>query len=98
MSDSSITLHRDGGSTHAGLDAVRRVRAISTRSAIALHRKCGLIPTRGMTITRLLAVATEFTGKPYKGAGKHERAEADLTVWIDTMTAALPIIDERGAA
>ena len=97
MSDSSITIHKDGGSTHAGLDAVRRVRAIATRSAIAGHRKFGLIPTRGLTITKLLAIATEFTGKPYKGKGKHERAEADLTVWIDTMTAALPITDERAA-
>jgi hypothetical protein len=97
MSDSSITLHKDGGSTHAGMDAVRRVRAIATRSAIAGHRKFGMIPTRGVTITKLLAIATEFTGKPYKGAGKHERAEADLTVWIDTMTCALPVIDERAA-
>lgn len=98
MTDSSITVTKTGAVIHAGFDATMRIRAIVCRSSIAGHRKFGMIPTRGMTITKLLAIATEFSGKPYKGAGKHERAEADLTTWINAMDAALPVIDEREAA
>ncbi len=94
MSDNSSITISDGGTTWAGADAVSLYRAKATRSAIKGWVKFGMIPTRGVTITRLLQIAGEYTGKSYKrGAG--EAAMADLTVWIDTMMSALPISDTR---
>lgn len=86
---SEINVH-PGGVTFAGRDAVHLFRAITLKSGISLHQKCGMIPTRGMTITKMLAMAEEFTGKKYK-RGDHQGAIADLQVWIDTMKAAMPI-------
>lgn len=60
------------------------------RSSIDLHRKTGIIPTRGVTITRMFAMATQYTGKQYK-RGAHEAAIADLDTWLATMRAALPV-------
>ena len=65
-----------------GKDGVATYRAIVTKSAIGLHKKCGMIPTRGMTITKLFKVATEITGTKYK-RGQHDLAMADLTKWIE---------------
>lgn len=76
--------------TFAGPDAVHMYRALSLMNAIALHKKSGLIPNRGMGIMKMFERAKEFTGKTYK-RGEHDRAIDDLHVWIQVMRSSLPI-------
>lgn len=91
MNDSHISISK-GGTLFTGSDAVGLFAAMSLRSAIGLHRKCGMIPTRGLTITKMFARASQITGKSYK-RGQHEQAENDLKIWIETMKSALPIVE-----
>lgn len=89
MSESSIT-YSAGGTTFAGPDATNFFRAAMLASSLGLYAKCGMIPTRGVTITKMLAMATQYTGKKYK-RGDALKAQADVKLWADTMKAALPI-------
>jgi len=89
MSDSQIIVHR-GSTTFAGPDATELFRATVLRSAIGLGMK-GIRATRGFTLTKGLAMAERYTGKRYKRT-QGEQAMADLTVWIETMKSALPVV------
>jgi hypothetical protein len=93
MSNDHIHVSK-GGITFSGQDAVRLYAATSLRGAIKLHQKCGMIPTRGVTITRMLQAASQYSGKKYK-RGEHQKAIDDLTVWIETMKAALPVVNDE---
>jgi hypothetical protein len=95
--NSEITLHASGGYTVTGRDGISLMRAVYLKSSITLYRKTGLIPTRGVTISRMLKLATEITGKTYSARKRadYERAEADLQVWCDTMRTAIPTTDNR---
>lgn len=88
---SRIIAHASGGISFVGRDAVEVFRLKAMRSAIRLHKSCGMIPTRGMTITKMLAAVTALTGKPYKGKAKHDLALADLDARIDAYDAAIPV-------
>ena len=68
--------------TFTGPDGVNTYRAAVLRSSIKLHKSTGMIPTRGVTITRMFKLATEYTGKTYK-RGAHDAAIADLQEWLD---------------
>lgn len=82
---------KDGKITaYVGYDATRLMRVKMLRSFIDLHKKTGMIPTRGVTITKMFTMATEYTGQKYK-RGEHDRAVNDLNVWINNMISALPI-------
>jgi len=86
--DSSI-IHIKGGSTmFAGPDAVALFRATTIKAAIGLLAK-GITPTRGMTMTKALALASGITGKKYKRT-EHAKAIADVQIWCNEMAAALP--------
>lgn len=87
--DSSIVQFGAGGVTYAGPDAVNLFRAAMIRSSLKLLQK-GIRPTRGMTMTRTLALVGAYTGKTYKRT-QSEAAINDLTVWIETMKSAIPI-------
>lgn len=90
MDKSEIT-HSKGGTVYSGPDAVRYFGAMQLKLAIRLYRKTKIIPTRGMSISRMLKLAKPFTGKRYaNSAAGWEKCEADLQVWCDTMRAALP--------
>ena len=91
--DPSAVTHHNGGTTFTG-DAIHLYRAVTLKGAIKLHRDHGMIPTRGMTITKLFGIAQQITGKKYK-RGQHDAAIQDLTVWIDAANASMPIIDQR---
>jgi hypothetical protein len=69
--------------TFAGTDGVNTYRAIVTKSAIKMHRDCGMIPTRGMTITKMLKIAADITGKAKYKRGAHDEAITDLEKWIE---------------
>jgi hypothetical protein len=94
MSNSSIHISASGTS-YSGPDAVAYFRARTLHSSISLYIKSGgqIIPTRGVGITKMLAIATEFTGNKYK---RTEAAKAleELNIWIATMRSALPITAE----
>ena len=94
MSTSSITVKAGVATSYNGPDAVNLFRAKMLKASIGLHRKTGMIPTRGVTITKMFAMATQYTGQKYK-RGEHLRAEEDLQVWISTMISALPITHEE---
>lgn len=75
--------------TFVGPDAVNYVRAEFLASSLKLYAKAKITPTRGVTATRMLAMATGYTGKKYK-RGQYETAAADVKKWADEMKAALP--------
>ena len=88
--------HSTGGTLYSGPDAVRLQQAITLRSAIKMYVMSSgqIIPTRGMGITKMLALAGTITGKKYKRSQTSE-AQADLHIWIETMKSALPIFEEH---
>ena len=87
MNDSHIQTG-PGGTMFVGPDATELFRATMLRSALGML-KVGITPTRGMTITKALTMATRYTGKKYKRT-QIEAARDDVKVWCDTMSAALP--------
>lgn len=91
MAVESMITHGPGGTMVTGQDGMRFVRAVTLWTSLECYvsSKGKIIPTRGMTITRMLAIATEFTGKKYKRS-EAKQAAADVKVWADEMRAALP--------
>jgi hypothetical protein len=49
--------------------------------------------TRTATPTRTFALASKITGKTYR-RGQYDQAMADVRLWIGTMEAAFPMIQE----
>ena len=98
MRDDSYISHSPSGTMFCGPDAVRLQQAITLRSAIKMYVMSSgqIIPTRGMGITKMLALATTITGLKYK---RTQTAEAmrDLHIWIETMKSALPIFQQESA-
>ena len=92
----SFIQHTAGGALFSGPDAVRLQQAITLRSAIKMYVRSGgqIIPTRGMGITKMLALTGTITGKKYKRT-QAEDAMRDLHIWIETMKSALPIFEEH---
>lgn len=76
MTQNSITSYGRGGMTFAGPEAVDVFRIATLRSALGLLAK-GIRPTRGLSLTKALAMATQYTGKKYKRS-QVEEARADL--------------------
>ena len=76
-----------------GPDAIELMRVQSIIQGIKLHIKSGgrMMITRGMGITKLLALATTYTGKKYKRT-EGEQAMQDLNVWFQTMKSSIPTI------
>ena len=79
---------------YVGPDATNLFRARTLKGSLTLWRRTKMIPTRGVTITKMLEMAKAYTGKAYTRK-QVEQAEADIQVWIDTMTAALPVTQEK---
>lgn len=90
MTDSEIILHPHGGASYVGPDAVELFRAVNLRGGLLMWHKHKMLLTRGLTITKLLAMTTRYTGQTYKRT-EAARAMADLDVWIATMRSAIPI-------
>jgi hypothetical protein len=82
-----------GGTVFAGPDATNLFRAATLKAALGLLAK-GITPTRGLTITRALAMVKEYSGKTYKRS-QIEEARRDLTTWIEAMKSALPVEDSE---
>lgn len=93
MTDNSAITLSNGATTYTG-DAIPLFQAVTLKGALKLYAKCGMIPTRGMTITKMLKLASSITGKPYK-RGDAMKAHDDMSTWIDAARTAMPVIDER---
>jgi hypothetical protein len=90
MSMSEITKSR-GGTMFAGPDSVELFRVATLKAAIGLLQK-GILPRRGLTMTKALTMAQVYTGQVYKRT-ESARAIRDLTTWIETMKSAIPVRD-----
>jgi hypothetical protein len=85
--NSTITVWKgSAGVTFAGPDAVELFRASALRVALELLA-VGIIPAKGLTKRKALAMASKYTGRTYKEVPE---ARADLKVWIETMKSAIP--------
>lgn len=80
-----------GGTAFVGPDAVALFRARTIASGLKLYAKTGMTPNRAWTISAMLKAAGKITGQTYK-RGTAEQAAADLTIWADAMTAAIPVV------
>lgn len=76
-----IDTHGRGGMSVSGTGAMMIYRAVTVKQAISLWVKCKMMVTRGATITKMLGIAGEFTGKTYKRS-QCEMAITDLENWI----------------
>jgi len=93
MTDDSKIIYRADGSLSAlvGKDAVSLMRVQTVITGIKMNIQTGgkMQLTRGATITNLLKIAGQYTGKTYKRSQKQEAID-DLIVWFQTMKSALP--------
>ena len=90
MNDSHIKVG-NGGVAFVGPDAVDLYRVRAVKGAIMMHQKFGMVPTRGVTITKLFQIAKGYTGKTYK-RGAHAEAIADLDRHIAAFEASMPVV------
>lgn len=88
MSDSYISTGPHG-TTLSGPDATECFRAAILASSLRLWAKTKIIPTRGVTITRMLAMATRYTGRTWQRSEVLACADA-VSVWVANMQAGLP--------
>lgn len=79
--EQSTITHSAGGTMFAGEKAVDAFRIATLISAIGLL-KAGIIPTRGMTMTKALKMATEYTAIKYKRT-EADKAAANLKSILD---------------
>lgn len=91
MTDSYINV-TNGGTSYVGPDATQLFRAGSIRMALRLWKK-GIKVNRHARLGWLLKSAGGFTGKTYRNRDI-DQAISDLTIWMDAMRAALPVVGE----
>ena len=87
-----IFYNKDGSlNALVGKDAVHLMRVQTIISGLRMNIATGgrMMITRGFGPKRLLAVASEYTGRTYKMSEK-QLAMDHLKVWFDEMKAALP--------
>lgn len=79
-----------------GRDAVELMRVQTIMTGIKMNIRTGgkMQLTRTATISNLLKLAGEYTGKKYKRSQKQE-AYDDLNVWFNNMKSALPTVDHE---
>ena len=87
---SEVVLHQGGGASFVAPDGVNLFRAITLRNTMRLYAKNGMRPNRNLGPAQMLLIAKEYTGKDYKRS-QIEQAVVDVSTWIETMKAALPI-------
>ena len=92
MTEESRIVATKSHTAFIGPDATELIRAIYLRQAILMlvRTQNRLKLTRGMNMTRCLAMTERYTGQKYKRT-ESERALRDLNVWIETMKSALPV-------
>lgn len=66
MSQNEISFTANGGATYAGPKGTNVYYLRCLASAIRLYAKCGIIPTRGVTISKMMKQAAAATGQKFK--------------------------------
>ena len=89
----SYVQHGIGGTSFVGPDAVNLFRAKSCKVALGLAARGIKLARNQPSSTRLLQVATGYTGKAYK-RGQYATAIADLEAWIRAMECAMSVVGE----
>lgn len=92
MNDSYIGTNDGKCTTFVGDDAVNYVRAEVLASSLKLYATAKILPTRGVTASGMLKLATGYTKKLYK-RGEYVKAAEDVQLWAREMKAALPKIE-----
>lgn len=93
--DHTAIIHTDGGTALLG-DATTLYSWKVLQQSIGLYMRTGMIPTRGVTISRMLKFATAITKKPYKNTPLgRQQAYDDLGTSCATLRAAIPDVDAR---
>lgn len=91
MEDSYLVTNDQGKVTsYIGPDATQLFRARMIRHGLIGWQKFKMKPSRGVTVTRMLDAAGQYTGKKYKTTQVAEAID-DMDVWVKTMLAALPV-------
>lgn len=100
MKDSFVVVDKNGKIvSYIGEDATKVVQARVVAHGLEVYAKYKMKVNTMYTPMRMLATATSITGKKYKrGKKQYLLAAADLTLWADTMMAAMPVRyeDDRG--
>ena len=65
-----------------GPQAVDLYQAMALVGALKRYVLPVMPPTRGMTVNRMMAIASRFTGKKYR-YGQARTAAADIQTWVD---------------
>ena len=89
--DSYIGVTNGKCTTFVGPDATNYFRAEILASSLKLYASAKILPTRGVTASGMLKMATGYTGKQYK-KGEYTKAAEDVKKWANEMKAALPKI------
>lgn len=94
MNDSHIVVKDGKCQTFVGSDATNYVRAEMLASCLMMYYNSNgrIIPTRGVGIKKMLAMATGYTGRKYSFKDAAYAAE-DVKKWAAEMKAALPKIE-----
>jgi hypothetical protein len=82
-----------GGMAFIGRDAVALHQAVALSVALRSYARSKMMMNRNLTPSRMLALATHYTHKPYR-RGEYLRAAEDVKLWADTMSAALPRVTD----
>lgn len=75
-------------------DGITLYAAALLKGHIKLWQKTGMIPTRGVGITKMLESASHYTGQKYKRS-QVDQAIIDLDAFCITMKAALPTTQDK---
>jgi hypothetical protein len=97
MNDDNTAVTITNSATIFTGDAVEMVRVVHIKHAIGLWQKYKMLTTRGATISKMLQLAHDVTKKgPYKNSDAgYSAALVDLDIWLNTLKAAMPVIDTR---
>lgn len=80
-----IEVSQTGAITVTGKDSIETYRLIALRSALRLWERTGIIPQRGVTISHMLKLSSEVTGKRYPRSKKGAvAAQADLGTLLES--------------
>lgn len=77
----AITYDDKGNAVSFTGEGVNVYRAALLASSIGLYQQTKIMPTRGVGITKMLAMAEGYTGKKYKRA-EMQQAIDDLNAWV----------------
>lgn len=77
----AIEYNTQGNAISFNGEGVNVFRAALLASSIGLYSKTKIIPTRGVTITKMLKMAEGYTGRLYKRT-QLDMCIADLNTWV----------------